>query len=69
MPKETPLGKLALITHDVTFPPGLVMVGAIIVAVLFVNVLFSGSYWNWPGASSLIVMTRIVEVEPPELLA
>ena len=36
---------------------------------LFVHVLFSGLYWNGPGASSMIVMVTVAEVEPPVLLA
>ena len=64
-----PLGRVALMAHDVMTPAELLTVGAILAAVLLVKVLFSGLYSKVPGATSLMVMVTVAELEPPELFA
>ena len=59
-PKETPLGREALISHEVISPEP-VMVGTSgrsLLTVLFVSVMFSGVYVMLPGNSSTTVMLK-----------
>ena len=55
--------------HEVMTPAELLTVGAILATVLLVKVLFSGLYSKVPGATSLMVMVTVAELEPPELFA
>ena len=65
---DKPLGMEGLMAHDVTVPPP--MAGVVVVmAVPFSKVKSWAPYTMVLGGTSLMVMFRVVEADPPELLA
>ena len=71
LPKDSPLGRLALIAHEVISPEPVMLgtSGRFELAVLFVSVTFSGVYEISEGSSSFTVKLKYATTEPPVLFA